>query len=380
MIDKDIIVRGGYGFGNFGDDALMYTIVKELEEVSNDITLLCKKEAYIKKLLPNTEVIDYEKLEEPIYSNLLVYGGGTQFYHFKKNKLNKGLKHKLTSPSHILKYLDKKILSKNKYIENKFKIMEFASNVALVGVGVGPFEVPNSLIEKQTAKLFANSNFVGVRDKFALNKSKEWGVEKPFLSPDICYSFKSEFLDRYTNNSIEIKKIGIIVRDWNFANGGGEYYNNLIKSSKLLKEQGYEVKFIVFDAKSDSFWLSKRIELEMIVWNPLIDTFNSFLEEISIFDLFITARFHGAIFASILQTPFITIEVEQKLRFISEVYKDSSACWGKPFEVVELLNKIELLNKDYSLNRTKTIFKMKELKKFSDDMFVELKNYYKSLK
>ncbi|MDM1073323.1 polysaccharide pyruvyl transferase family protein [Empedobacter brevis] len=379
MINKDIIIRGGYGFGNFGDDALMYTIVTELKEVSKDIALLCKKETYIKRILPDTEVIDYEKLQKPIYSKLLVYGGGTQFYHFKKNKFNKGLKDKLFNLNHIIKFIEKRIL-KNRYIENKFQIKDYASNVALVGVGVGPFEIEDSVVEQNTAKLFLQSSFVGVRDNFALNKSKEWGVKQPLLSPDICYSFKSNFLNSYTNTSTKINKIGIIVRDWNYANGGGEYYDKLIKVSKDLKEKGFEVKFILFDTKSDPYWLNKKDELDMIIWNPLVDTFDGFLEKISIFDLFITARFHGAIFASILQTPFITIEVEQKLKFISEVYNDSSACWERPFEISDLMNQIDLINKDYNSKKAKTILKMNELKKLSDEMFIELKNYYKSLK
>lgn len=379
MIKKDIIIRGGYGFGNFGDDALMYTIVTELEEVSRDVVLLCKNSVYIKKILPNTDVIDYDKLQEPIYSKLLVYGGGTQFYHFKKNKLNRGLITKLLSPNHYLSYFNKKILNK-KYIENKFQIREYAENVALVGVGVGPFEITNSEIEKSTAQLFRDSNFVGVRDSFAMAKSYEWGVENPILSPDICYSFKSNFLESYTNMSSEIKRIGIIVRDWNYANGGGEYYDKLINVSKELKEKGFVPQFILFDTKSDTYWLSKKNELDMIIWNPLMDSFDDFLEKISVFDLFITARFHGAIFASILQTPFITVEVEQKLKFIAEVYNESSSCWERPFDTSDLMNKIELINKDYSSRKTKTILKMEELKKLSDEMFVELKNYYKSLK
>jgi len=378
-MNKNIVIRGGYGYGNFGDDALMHTIVTELREVSDDIALLCKNKAYIKKMFPTIEVIDYEKLKEPVYSKLLVYGGGTQFYHFKKNKINKGLKHKLLNPDYVLKYIDKKILSKNKYIENKFQIREYAENVALVGVGVGPFEIDNSAIEQNTAVLFKGANFVGVRDEFAMNKSKEWGVKKPIISPDICYSFRSKFLDSYENTSSSINKIGIIVRDWDYANGGGDYYDKLIQTSKILKEKGYEVKYILFDSNPNSYWYSKRDELEMIIWNPEEDTFDTFLEKISVFDLFITARFHGAIFASILQTPFIAIEVEQKLKFVSEVYEDSSACWRNPFDVSDLLSEVDDINQNYITKRNNSVQKMGELKEKSDEMFVELKKYYKSL-
>ncbi|WP_370895426.1 polysaccharide pyruvyl transferase family protein [Chryseobacterium gossypii] len=375
----DIVIRGGYGFGNFGDDALMYTIVTELETVSKDIMLLCQSASYISNILPGIKVFDYHKIKQPIYSNLLIYGGGTQFYHFKKNRLSKkGLKDKILSPNHIKSYIRKKIL-KNNYIENKFQISDYAKHIALVGVGVGPFDIENSFVENKTANLFAKSDFVGVRDEFAMKKAKGWGVDKPVLSPDICYSFRSHFLENYKNDSKEIKKIGIIVRDWNYANGGGEYYEHLQEASARLEKEGYEVNYILFDIQSDLYWYGKRNELNIILWNPEKDTFDSFLEKISKFDLFITARFHGAIFATLLQTPFITIEVEQKLKFISETYKESSFCWERPFILDDLYSKIGLINENYNHRKNMITQKMLEFRHLSDQMFSELKEYYKTL-
>lgn len=375
---SNIVIRGGYGFGNFGDDALMYTITTEFQEVSQEIILLCQSASYINKILPEIKVVDYHKLKEPIYSTLLVYGGGTQFYHFKKNKINKGLINKILNPKYIKSYINKRILKK-KIIENKFQISNYAQNIALVGVGVGPFDVENSSVEKQTADLFSKSKFIGVRDAFAMNKAKEWGVKNPILSPDICYSFKSKFLETYTNNSDGIKKIGVIVRDWNYANGGGEYYEKLQEASEKLKNDGYLVTYILFDTQSDPYWYSKKDELNMIVWNPEKDTFDSFLEKISEFDLFVTARFHGAIFASLLQTPFITIEVEQKLKFIAETYNQSSYCWEKPFDLEDLYSKINLINENYNERKKFVTEKMIEFKDLSDQMFIELKKYYNHL-
>lgn len=377
-METNIVIRGGYGFGNFGDDALMYTIVKELNEVSTDIVLLCQSASYINNILPGIKVMDYHKLKQPVNSKLLVYGGGTQFYHFKKNTFSKGLKDKIFNLSHIKNYINKKIVKKN-FIENKFQISNYASHIALVGVGVGPFDIENSTIERKTGELFAKAEFVGVRDEFALKKSKEWGVKKPILSPDICYSFNSHFLDSYTNEANEIKKIGVIVRDWNYANGGGEYYEKLQQATEKLKKDGYEIKYILFDAESDSYWYSKKDKLDMIIWNPEKDKFDSFLEEISKCDLFITARFHGAIFASLLNTPFITIEVEQKLKFISETYSESSYSWGNPFDLEDLYSKISLLNENYVQRKTYLTQKMLEFKTLSDQMFLKLKEYYNQL-
>ena len=51
--------------------------------------------------------------------------------------------------------------------------------------------------------------------------------------------------------------------------------------------------------------------------DPNNDNINDFIAKHYNFDLVITARFHGAVFASLIGKPFITIGIEPKLEMIS---------------------------------------------------------------
>ncbi|MFN5415988.1 MAG: polysaccharide pyruvyl transferase family protein [Flavobacteriia bacterium] len=371
MKKYDIIVRGGYGYKNFGDDTLMYTICEKLRSSSREVSLFCIKEDYINKMLPDIKVVDYRFLNADFKSNLLVYGGGTQFYHFQNKQI------KTTFFSVILKKLKntvKFVLGLN-FFENKFEIAKKSDFIAIVGVGVGPF-IENSPIERKTSNLFRSASFISVRDKFAFNKSIEWGCKDVLLTPDLCYSFESKFLNEYKNNAKSVKTIGIIVRDWNNNNGGGDYYNKILNVNKTL-EGNYKIKFISFDARSDVFWSNLSEDLNLLQWNPNIYTFDSFLKEISICDIFITARFHGAIFSTLLEKPFISIEIEQKLRFVSDLYSECSHCWKSGFDELELLNHVSDINSNYEDYVEKTTIITNKFKSQSDQMLSKLVEFCK---
>lgn len=379
-MNKKIIIRGGYGLSNFGDDALMVTIYNHISQITNQskITLLCKKVGYIEKLLPEAKVINYNKIKDSSLNgcSTLVYGGGTQFYSFERKKENKITKLFLY-PRKTLNNLVVKIRKKiwgSKYIENKFAIAEHFDNIILIGIGLGPFQASNSRIEEKTKLLLNRARYVSVRDEFALNKCEEWGVPNYTYTPDICYSFKSPFLETYKNASNAVRKIGVIVRDWAHDEKGEQYYTTLCKSVELLRAEGFDVKFIIFDQDSDLFWLKllKKQESSFLAWNPNKHSIDGFLEELSNFDLFITARFHGAVFASLLGKPFITVEVEQKLRMIHESFPQGSACWKQGFDTTELLEFVKDMDEKYLQYKNGLAEKANELIKQSDNNFGQL--------
>ena len=76
-------------------------------------------------------------------------------------------------------------------------------------------------------------------------------------------------------------------------------------------------------------------------------TFENFYIRLSQFDLVITARFHGAVFASMMNIPFITIEVEQKLRMIAENYSGGAYVWTSKFDLNELNEHVSSIESAY---------------------------------
>ena len=84
------------------------------------------------------------------------------------------------------------------------------------------------------------------------------------------------------------------------------------------------------------------------MWNPYRDRIESFLGFLSSYDLFVTARYHGAIFASILRKPVVAIEIENKLALVSELLKVGSRLWAYPFHAEQCLEHIAEFDRHYS--------------------------------
>ncbi len=342
-----IVIRGGYGLYNFGDDALIVALYQYL--INNglskeDVALMCVPSKYLHRQLDNPLLIDYNAIKSDISIDHLIYGGGTQFYSFNSQNSKKLKELLLKNPFDIFQKIRNRIIIyyRKRFIENKFEIADYAKNIYQIGIGVGPFMSKNSKIENKTADLFRRSKYLSVRDEFSYAKCKEWGAHNFVQSPDLCYIMD---ISKYQMNRVSVRKIAVIVRDWNHT-GASEYYDKVSSFVEEYRIKGYEVQYISLDKKSDKFWtkfLNAKNE-NFIQWDSDKMTFENFYEKLSQFDLVITARFHGAVFASMMNIPFITIEVEQKLRMIAEKYSGGAYVWTNKFDLDELdehVSKIE---------------------------------------
>ena len=368
-------IRGGYGLYNFGDDALIVALYQNLLSNSiskNDILLFCTKSKYLNKQLNNPNIADYNQLNSSIQIDHLIYGGGTQFYSFHQNNQKKLKDIVLKDPTQIFSKIKNQItlLLRKKYIESKFQIADFAKNIYLIGVGVGPFSTENNLIETKTANLFRKSKFISVRDQFSYDKCREWQISEFMKSPDLCYIIE---VSAYLNKSNSLKKIGVIVRDWNHT-GSHAYYDKIIAFVKKLRTENYDVVFISMDKKSDIFWTKYFIDHKenYIQWNADKMTFEDFYALLSQFDLHITARFHGAVFASMLHIPFITIEVEQKLKMIADNYEGGAYCWENDFDLNNLEKLVGRVNLNYLHHKESVIKNTSKNKEIVHQQYQEL--------
>ncbi len=343
----DIIVRGGYGLTNFGDDALLKSIHEDYFSQFNpkELGYSCQEAEYLTKYIPGYDVIsrdaNYGKL-----TKVLVYGGGTQFYSFIKGSILTTLKNNkknLFNP----RWIANKILNRfKKPVESQ----EIDCKKIALGIGIGPFLPEGDPKDERDAKrLFQSMDFVAVRDNYSYQKCKEWGLKNVGQYTDLCYKMNHPLFFQ-ENKSNKANKIGILVRDWEWTLKGNSYRDSLIQYTDQLKEKGKEVHFFVFAKGKDKNWINflKEQGIQFNIWNPDSNDFDNYLAQLAEMDLFISARYHGAIFASMLGKPFISIEVEQKLRMISNIFKEGSANWSYPFDIQDLDTKFESIDQDYS--------------------------------
>ncbi len=348
---KKVIIKGGYGLANFGDDALMKVIYDDY--LPNDIDIyFCSEYAnYLTTLAPRAKFITEVKVVDDV--DFLIYGGGTQFYSFRPKK---------SLVKRIIAILKRPKVLKSKILELFIKEQTKSQHkIGALGIGLGPF-LPNAnpQIENNTFSLFKKMDFIAVRDTYSEKKCQEWNLKTFHHLTDICYASNHErYFQAPTKSSIE--NIAVVVRDWEHTIDEGNYSEQLVQAVGELRNK-YRVKFLVFSKKRDKKWIKLlgTLSEDFHLWDPDKFKVDDFTELLSSFDLFISARYHGAIYATLLGKPFIAIEVEQKLNMIGQVYEGGSKVWSFPYKSNELVEMVALIDENYNqysnqiLNITKT--------------------------
>jgi len=342
-----IAIKGAYGLENFGDDTLMVAVYKIGRKIfpSSSFELICKDANYISTLIPGVKVVSPEDMHSN-YPDLIIYGGGTQFYSFP------------ISASTNAKILFKKIIRNARnplpYCHRLFRKIATGKSVnkqiVAFGLGLGPFN-DNSSKMQNAKKLLADMLYVAVRDVNSYKLCKEWECKNVNLRSDLCYLPELWDVHVKKDKAGKVQRIGIIPRDWPHTEEGNSYASSLFKVVEQMRSDGKDVEFISFCGRYDTNWgqyLKERNE-KFIQWDPQKYSISEFLNLLSRFDVFITARYHGAIFASILGKPAICIEVEQKLQLVADLLGYGARLWSYPFDVSECLNHISKIEDNYSL-------------------------------
>ena len=336
-MNKVIKIEGAYGESNFGDDLLMKVFENFfIEEFPNSSVFFSGQEAnYPQRIL--SKALYNKKVNE----NLLVYGGGTQFFSFSSENSKRSffeiLKLVISNP----RFLEKKI--KQKFFHNKGNHFQ---KTAFIGIGLGPFSDNKSYIDYTIEKMI-KSDFIAVRDQVSKKYCDDWNLNA-ILGADVVFSkYFSHSLLPNNQNQEGKKKIGIIVRDWNWEESGNMYTDPLMQVQKNQKD--YEFEYIIFAPMKDKKWAQKLNGHKVLTWNPEQDSIDSFLQKLNSYSGFISARYHGAIIGSLLNKPVICVEIEDKLRILTEQVKEFKL-WEKPFDVNQLLSHLPVFEDeiDYS--------------------------------
>jgi len=355
----NISIKGAYGDSNFGDDLLMIVFEDFIHANIKNRTLnfIGSENNYVSKFLNDSSYNNGQK------DDLLVYGGGTQFFSFiEKSTLRTKLKNNISNnPVKILKKVFQKMSSNNKAV--------IKSEKAFLGFGLGPFNNNIQAIEFAKNQL-KDSLFTGVRDQVSFGYCNDWNI-KSFLGADVVFS---SYFHKYVQNvpqtqTVGSNKIGIIVRDWDWKNSPADYQDQLINF--VSSNPHLDVTFIVFAKDKDPKWMKRIQNYKSIVWNPEAMEINDFIKILNSFSTFITARYHGAIIAGLLGKKVICVEIEPKLRILTEQIP-SFALWDDSFNI-DKLN--DLIESDLENDHQKYI---EDLRSKADNMLNQFVKIYNS--
>jgi polysaccharide pyruvyl transferase WcaK-like protein len=91
----------------------------------------------------------------------------------------------------------------------------------------------------------------------------------------------------------------------------------------------------------------RKIGANVVMWEPDKCTLDQFVEQLSSYGLFLTARYHGAVMAMLLGRPVVCICIEQKLQLIARMLQQGAQQWGFPFNVCRCMEMISDLEGRY---------------------------------
>ena len=330
-----ILVIGAYGEGNFGDDVLMHVVENILVRnfPRSEIHFLTQQKN-LSRLLHRAGVVGREEAESNCY-DFVVFGGGTQFYSFAPG----GFKRMAIGIRSLLRRLLVRpaapLASANTGGGWIGRVPHFG-----LGIGVGPFA--SRVHARHIADRLRRFDFVGVRDSASVEFGRRHGLPNFRVGADLCFSSYLNIhdcgdpADRPPSVPGGKRKVAVIVRDWVHTREGGRYCRRLLDFCRRPHRE-IDFTFVVFAPERDRQWLERlsHENLPVILWRSNEGRIGRFLDQLRAFDGFITARYHGAVFAALLGKPTICVEVEQKLRMATEQIPEF-LLWRRNFDVSEL--------------------------------------------
>lgn len=305
-------LRGNFSEGNFGDDALLLACNALLTDHVHRLCVgvpVCYQDERLAAL--------EEKDLKGAVPDLIVYGGGTQFFSFD------GPPAQQPTTSRIMR-IARKLITPGAYAASLKTRVTTARSQRIpriaIGIGVGPFS--DTASAHATAALLRNMALVWVRDSQSEEFCRSNGVSNLLLSSDLCFT---EAFARSTAPALaqirsdgQPKQIAIILRDWKQLDYG--FFRRQIEVAERLRGAGHHVQFVSL-SRHDYTFLTEMSALgeDVLVWDPLRSRLEMFWKYLAEKDLIVTSRFHGAIFALLSNTPFIAIEIEPKLRNLRDM-------------------------------------------------------------
>jgi len=315
-----IILKGYYGFGNFGDDILMVTTYWLLKDIfPSDQIIVCSENPgaqYIELLCEKS--VPVVNSNSGLHADWIIHGGGGVFFDFNEGPpkyywLNQLIKF-IGYASFRETYNAIKRLTGNRGIEAKFR--------AGLGIGVGTY-TPSSMKFYTDIVSLSDFDFLLVRDEESKAILERYKFKYPIhLGTDLA------FLSRFWNRSSISSKskddtIGFVLRDWQYNDNA--YLEVVLKVLLALQSQNRRLKVFSFDKKSDQFFIKKfSHHFPMTIWDPQQIKIEDYLSELSECSIVVTSRAHGAIVSACLGIPSLCLAIEPKLQKVHEMLKNCS--------------------------------------------------------
>ena len=293
----DVALLGYYGFDNLGDDALLYTILRDLSALKPDIraVVLTNKPKQGREICLTNTAYRFSplKLRRVLKNNkILLFGGGS-------------LIQDATSAKSLYYYL---------YVLRLAK--KYGNKVYIFANGIGPVSAKNT---EKAKKEIARADMITLRDNESADVLKEICPGKPYkvtADPAIGLTGSvTEFERLKKENSIPdgVPLIGVSIRDWENIDPGFE--NKISSLLKRLKEDFSAFPLFIPMKYPTDVAISERL-VKDLGFGKVIDRKTEISEAVSLvsgMDIILGMRLHTLVFAAGNAVPCIGITYDPKV-------------------------------------------------------------------
>ncbi|WP_404455677.1 polysaccharide pyruvyl transferase CsaB [Virgibacillus necropolis] len=299
-----VVLSGYYGFDNVGDEAILFSIIRAMRKIQNEIeiTVLSNNpestmETYDVNAVNRWNLKEISTVIKK--ADGLISGGGSLLQ-------------------------DETGLKSIPYYTGIIKIAKwYKKPVFIYAQGMGPFK---HRISKWIVKTTLNKvNQITVRDSSSKSLLEKIGVKKTTtILPDPVIgldgsSFKNNWIQ---SQQIRNPFITVSVRDWPTAM---PFKEKIASCLDQLVRNGNSIVFVPMHGKHDE--IASKETADLMTERSIIAPYDASIEEkISIIghsNLLIGMRLHSLIFSSINYTPFVAISYDPKIDAFASIYEQS---------------------------------------------------------
>ena len=335
-----VLLSGYYGFDNFGDDAILQSLVSNLKNIDASITVLSHNPKKTASLYEVKSVFMFNpiKVVKAISScDVLISGGGS-------------LLQDVTSVRSLIYYLF--IL---------FLAVLFCKRIIIFAQGIGP--INNKLLRNLTKFILKKAKLITVRDEISKNLLDQWGISSTPVN-DPVFGIK-------LRPSAPKGKIGIQLREWRYMSD--EFFLNLVR--KIAKDfEDKEICIYSLQDRQDKE-VCLRFENYLHMENPRVNTkvfysmnVNEIIENMKDLEYLVAMRYHAIMIGLKYGVKTLAINYDPKVESLSNYAKI-------PFINFEDHDKIEeYIDKMKNLSRRSILTAMNK-KDFSFEIFEKEINF-----
>lgn len=305
-IKSDVVISGYYGFGNSGDDSILYAIIRELKQADPSIRITTlsntpkiTEEAYGVNAVHRFNF--FSVFRSLLHTKLLISGGGSLIQDVTSNK---SLTYYL-SVINIAKLLRKKVM--------------------LYANGIGP--ISKSANSKRIHKILNKADIITLREPSSLEELKRFGVDKPQIKITSDPAFGLFSADERECDA-KLSEIGLnntskycitALRPWQTMNDN--FADEVAKTADYIKDTyNIDTVFVCMQPSRDRAITNRTANL-MKNKGYILDTSCSTPQLLAIIrnaEFVIGMRLHTLIYAAGVETPVIGISYDPKIDAMME--------------------------------------------------------------